>query len=97
MLDASAILMPAVYILRHRGRVVFIGAGKNPLARIYAHSNQRRGEQLAKFLPLRPIVFDAIELRSARVDQLAATYSAACEELSWSPAAVINISVAVNG
>ena len=97
MLDASAILMPAVYILRHRGRVVFIGAGKNPLARIYAHSNQRRGEPLARFLPLRPILFDAVELRPARVDQLAVTYSAACQELSWSPLVVSNISATVNG
>ena len=90
-MDVSAILMPAVYILRHRGRVVFVGAGKNPLARVHAHSNQRRGDKVSGFLPLRPILFDAVELRPARVDLLAATYSATCEELSWSPPAITPI------
>ena len=84
-MDVSAVLLPAVYILRHRGKVVFVGAGKNPLARINAHANQRRGQPLAAFLPIRPITFDAVELRPARVDQLAATYHSVCSELNWSP------------
>ena len=83
-MDVSAILMPGVYILRHRGRVVFVGAGHNPLARVAAHANQRRGQPLAKFLPIRPVTFDAVELRPARVDQLAATYTSVCSELNWS-------------
>ena len=84
-MDVSAVLLPAVYILRHQGRVVFIGAGRNPLARINAHANQRRGDKLAAFLPVRPIAFDAVELRPARVDQLAETFSSVCTELNWSP------------
>ena len=95
-MDVSAVLLPAVYILRHNGRVVFVGAGKNPLARINAHANQRRGEQLARFLPIRPITFDAVELRPARVDQLAATYHSVCSELNWSPPAPTD-RVAANG
>ena len=85
--DVSAVLMPGVYILRAHGRVVFIGAGRNPLARIYAHANQRRGPAPAAFLPVRPITFDAVELRPCRVDLLAETYAEACGELAWSPPA----------
>jgi hypothetical protein len=80
--------MPGVYILRNHGRVVFVGAGRHPLTRIYAHANQRRGDKLAAFLPIRPIAFDAVELRPARVDQLAATYASVCEELDWSQPAL---------
>ncbi len=83
--DISAITMPGVYILRARGRVVFIGAGRNPLARIYAHSTHRRGEPSPAWLPLRPITFDAVELRSCRVEELAGAYASATEELNWSP------------
>ena len=93
--DLSAILMPGVYILRHRGRVVFVGAGRNPLARINAHANQRRGKPLAAFLPIRPITFDAVELRPARVDLLAETLAQTCTELEWSPS--VSHPVAANG
>lgn len=87
-MDCSAILTPGVYILRARGRVVFVGAGRNPLARVYAHANQRRGTQAAAYLPLAPISFDAVELRPCRVDQLAATYAEVVAELAWSPPAL---------
>lgn len=83
--DVSAILSPAVYILRQRGAVVFIGAGRNPLARIYAHSNHRRGAPSAAWLPLRPITFDTVELRPCTVDTLAAAYNTTCTELAWVP------------
>ena len=83
-MDASAILSPAVYILRHRARVVFIGAGRNPLARVYAHNTQTRGTPGAAFLPARPMTFDAVELRPCTVDALTTTYRATCLELGWS-------------
>jgi hypothetical protein len=83
--DISAILSPAVYILRRAGVVVFIGAGRNPLARIYAHANHRRGGPSAAWLPLRPIAFDTVELRPCTVDTLAAAYNTTCTELAWVP------------
>ena len=84
-MDLSPIISPGVYILRNRGRVVFVGAGRSPLARIYAHSTQRRGAATASYLPARPVIFDSIEIRPCTVDALAATYAEVCAELLWSP------------
>lgn len=84
-IDITAAVRPGVYILRERGRVVFVGAGTKPLVRLYAHLTRRRGEPAPAWLPLKPIAFDSIELRPCLIDQLPAHYAAVCEELSWSP------------
>jgi hypothetical protein len=82
-LDASAILKPAVYILRLRGRVVFIGAAAKPVVRLYAHAAQRRGAPAPAWLPVRPIEFDDIELIPCRVEDLAARLGEVAEAFGW--------------
>lgn len=81
--DVSAIIAPGVYILRLRGRVVFVGAAKKPLVRLYAHANWRRGEPAPSWLPTKPIAFDSVEIRSCRVEELDARLAMARAELGW--------------
>ena len=82
-LDITAIISPGVYILRQRGRVVFVGAARFPLARIYAHSSYRRGNPAPKWLPTRPVSFDVVELRPCRVEDLFTALADTCLELGW--------------
>ena len=84
-IDLTAALSPGVYVLRHRGRVVFVGGGRNPLARIYAHSTWRRGTPIPSWLPCAPTPFDAVELFPCTVDDLANSVAIKRMELSWSP------------
>lgn len=83
--DVSAILAPGVYILRKEGRVVFIGAAKRPLVRLYAHANWRRGEPAPAWLPTKPVAFDSIEIRPCHVDALPAKLDEVIAELGWVP------------
>lgn len=82
---ATNMLRPAVYVLRLRGSVVWIGAARKPLVRIYAHAVQRRGDILADFLPARPVEFDSIELIPCRVENLEREQRRVREELGWAP------------
>ena len=84
-LDLSATLRPGVYILRHRGQVTHIGAAKVPLARIAAHLSGDRLIPEALSGLLHTVRFDSIELRPCAAHNLAATYTATCQETEWSP------------
>jgi hypothetical protein len=86
--NLSAVLSSGVYILRLRGRVVYIGRAKSALARVYAHKRARRG-QMPRSLDslMAPVVFDEVWLRPCRVDQLDEAYAAACAELNFAEAA----------
>ena len=79
------LLRPGIYVLRLRGRVVWVGEAKKPLVRIYAHSQQRRGDTLAAFLPSRPVEFDDIQLFPCRVENLGAELQRIRAELGWAP------------
>ena len=83
--DVSAILAPGVYILRLRGRVVFVGAAKRPLVRLYAHANWRRWEPAPAWLPTKPLAFDSIEIRPCHIDALATELERVTAELGWVP------------
>lgn len=68
--DASAMMQGGVYLLYHRRELVYIGKAKSFLARIYTHrsvwSRTRKGDKIAKWLPVKGIMFDAIFLRPCR-------------------------------
>lgn len=69
--DATGMLRPCVYLLRHRGRVVYIGQSKRPLVRIYSHRNlwgRRRPKNLGPNIC--GVLFDEIWLRPCRVEEL---------------------------
>ena len=83
-IDATAVLRSGVYVLRLRGRVVFVGQGKVVLAKVYAHRAQRRGSPAPAWLPARPIEFDEVFIKTCRVDQLDALYRESCNVLGWS-------------
>lgn len=85
-IDLTSALSPAVYVLRYRGRVVFVGGGRQPLARIYAHSTYRRGDRVPSWLPCAPTPFDSIELFPCTVDTLTNAVAIKRMELDWTPA-----------
>jgi hypothetical protein len=68
--DISAVLAGGVYVLRARGRVVFVGAAnKSMLSRIATHRNLARKPQKA-WLPIQGIVFDEILIRPEHPDRV---------------------------
>jgi len=83
-IDVSAILKPAVYILRNRGAVVWVGAARVPLVRLYGHQTYRRGKPVPSWHPGKPMEFDAVELRPCLVDELEKALDEVREELGWS-------------
>ena len=84
--DLSAAMAPGVYVLRNRGRVVFVGGGRRPLDRLYAHANWRRGQPIPSWLPCPPMTFDSIELFPCTVDDLNNAVALKRMELCWTPA-----------
>lgn len=86
--EITAALRPGVYVLRARGRVVFVGGGRRPLDRIYAHANWRRGDRVPSWLPCAPVPFDAVEIFPCTVDNLASAVEIKRMELNWFPTKV---------
>lgn len=67
--DASVMMRGGVYLLKHRGEIVYIGKAKNFLARTYSHrsiwSRQRSKDKVPAWLAqtCKGIIFDQIFLR----------------------------------
>lgn len=80
--DLSKALRSGVYVLRLRGRVVWVGRAKHLLAKLHGHAAQKRGPALA-WLPAQPIEFDSCAARTCRVDQLDEVYQEVCREVGW--------------
>ena len=59
--DVSAILGQGVFLLWHRGDVVYIGHAKSMLEMISAHAHGAR-RSLPPWFPIRGIVFDRVEV-----------------------------------
>ena len=56
-------LKGGVYILKHKGKIVYIGQSKCMLPRVYAHRSLSRrapGSDVPKWLPIKGIQFDEI-------------------------------------
>ena len=72
--DASDLLRCGVYILRLRGKVVFVGkAQKGMLAKIATHRSLAR-KHVPIWLPIRGVVFDEVLIRSVHPDKLDEVY-----------------------
>lgn len=74
-IDASEILRSGVYILIHRGVVIYVGKSKAMLTRIYTHRNlwasMRRGRaEVPWWIPIPGIHFDEVHIRPCALAQL---------------------------
>src|SRR6266403_897975 len=68
--EVSQILRSGVYLLCHKGVVIYIGQSKGMLARIAAHRSmwgaKRRGK-VPDWLPIKGILFDELELEMIEI------------------------------
>ena len=71
--EVSQILRSGVYLLAHRGVVIYIGQSKAMLARIATHRSmwgaKRRGK-VPDWLPIKGILFDEVFIRPCPLDLL---------------------------
>lgn len=83
-LDISAALKGGVYVLRHRGRVIYVGKAKVMLMKIMAHREGAR-KGVAPWSPVPGIVFDSVEIFPEHPDRVNALHSRLTDELapSW--------------
>lgn len=74
--NASDLLRPGIYILLHRGVVIYVGKSKKMLARVYTHENRYRQKRVKNkkagldFIPVPGIQFDEVHVRPARLEDL---------------------------
>lgn len=68
-LDCSQMMRGGVYLLKHRGEIVYVGKAKCFLSRIYSHksmwSKVRKGEKIPSWVKdmCKGVIFDGVYLR----------------------------------
>jgi excinuclease UvrABC nuclease subunit len=77
--DVSAILRPGVFVLSHRGKVVFVGKSKCPLELIAAHRSLAR-KRVPEWMPIKGIVFDSITVTPEHPDRIDALYQSLIDQ-----------------
>jgi len=71
--EVSSILRSGVYVLVHKGVVIYVGKSKGMLSRIYAHKSmwgQKARGKVPDWLPIKGILFDEVFVRPCPVDLL---------------------------
>lgn len=74
--EVSEILRSGVYVLVHRGQVIYIGKSKSMLSRIYSHRNLHNSKAKGREVPwwiasmLPGIQFDEIHVRPCSLEAL---------------------------
>lgn len=72
--DISRVLRSGVYILAHKGVVIYVGQSKGMLSRIYAHRSMWGRKQRAKpapeWMPIKGILFDEVFVCPCPLDKL---------------------------
>jgi excinuclease UvrABC nuclease subunit len=74
-IDCSQMMRGGVYLLKHRGEVVYIGKAKCFLSRVYSHRSvwgrARKGEKVPSWLAgvVKGLIFDQIYLRPCTPDK----------------------------
>lgn len=69
--DVSEVLRRGIYMLLHRGKVVYIGKARLPLAFIASHRELANRKQETAWVPARGITFDQVlvkEFSANRID-----------------------------
>lgn len=73
-LDLSAVLQSGVYILLHKGRIVYVGKSRMVLKRLYAHRNlwerKRRGLRRPGYTKINGVPFDKVMFHPCRYEEL---------------------------
>lgn len=72
--EISDSLRSGVYLLAHRGVVIYIGQAKTLLGRIYTHRNlwsqKARGKRGPDWMPIKGILFDEVHICPCPLDRL---------------------------
>jgi excinuclease UvrABC nuclease subunit len=71
--DVSEILRSGVYILIHKGIVIYIGKSKTMLNRIYTHRHMwgaKKRRAVPEWMPVKGILFDQIFVKACPIDLL---------------------------
>lgn len=72
--DISLCLRSGVYLLAHRGVVIYIGQAKSLLGRVYTHRNlwgrKARGGKGPDWMPIKGILFDEVHICPCATDKL---------------------------
>ncbi len=72
-IDVSAVLQGGVYVLVHRGEIVYIGKAKRMLNRVYAHlsiASAKAKRTVPSWLPIAGVYYDAIFIRPCHPDHV---------------------------
>ncbi len=78
-INITAILRPAIYILRLHGHVAYIGKARCPLTALINHRLAFGSETLSRLFPHRAIHFDDIELIPCTLAEAPALHAALIE------------------
>lgn len=71
--DVSEILRTGVYILIHKGVVIYVGKSKTMLNRIYTHRHMwgaKKRNMVPEWMPVKGILFDQIFVKACSPDVL---------------------------
>ena len=72
-IEVSTILRSGVYILVHRGVVIYVGQSKTMLSRIYTHRSmwgQKARRKVPDWMPVKGILFDEVFVCPCPLDKL---------------------------
>lgn len=79
--DISTALKGGVYVLRNRGKVIYVGKAKVMLMKIMAHREGAR-KGVAPWSPVPGIVFDSVEVFPEHPDRVNALHAKLLAELN---------------
>lgn len=72
-IDVSQVLRSGIYMLCHRGVVIYIGQSKSMLARVYSHKSlwgQKQRRKVPEWMPIKGILFDEVHICPCPLDKL---------------------------
>lgn len=73
LVDVSVVLRCGVYLLLHRGTVVYVGKSKLMLGRVYNHRvawGRSSRKRITQAIPARGILFDQVLMHPCRLDEI---------------------------
>jgi hypothetical protein len=74
-IDASGLVKCGIYILLHKGKVMFIGKATSGMLAKIANHRSAASKSHSPWLPIKGVVFDQILIKTVHPDRLAAEYA----------------------
>ena len=68
--DCTEMLAAGVYLLCHKGKVVYVGKSKCMLVRTYSHRNSRNNRSLPKAIQAKGIPYDEVHVMACHPDKI---------------------------